>query len=56
MSKIEYFAVNFQNVDDWYTLVTNVTSEGPADGKLMVGDYIRSIDGEALKNTSEVGL
>ena len=47
-----YFS--FQKTDDWYTLVTQVTTGGPADGKLMVGDWIRSINGEALVNPSEV--
>ncbi|KAK3102673.1 hypothetical protein FSP39_013057 [Pinctada imbricata] len=47
------YKVKKNNVDDWYTLVTSVTSEGPADGKLMIGDYIRSIDGQALKNPAE---
>lgn len=46
--------LSFQKTDDWYTLVTQVTTEGPADGKLMVGDWIRSINGEALVNPSEV--
>lgn len=32
-----------------------VTQDGPADGKLMVGDWIRSIDGQALVNPNEVG-
>ncbi|XP_061187342.1 uncharacterized protein LOC133195501 [Saccostrea echinata] len=41
------------NADDWYTLVTSVTEDGPADGKLMVGDWIRSIDGHALANPKE---
>lgn len=44
------------NTDDWYTLVTMVTQDGPADGKLMVGDWIRSIDGQALVNPNEALL
>lgn len=43
-----------QSTDDWYTLVTQVTQGGPADGRLMVGDWIRSIDGHALVNPNEV--
>ena len=46
--------LSFQKTDDWYTLVTQVTTGGPADGKLMVGDWIRSINGEALVNPNEV--
>lgn len=46
--------LSFQKTDDWYTLVTQVTTGGPAEGKLMVGDWIRSINGEALVNPSEV--
>lgn len=38
--------------DDWYTLVIEVR-EPPALGKLMVGDYIRSVNGQALSNPKE---
>lgn len=38
--------------DDWYTLVVEV-KEPPAEGKLMIGDYIRSINGQALATPQE---
>lgn len=38
--------------DDWYTLVVEV-KDTPAEGKLMIGDYIRSINGQALATPHE---
>ncbi|XP_033745230.1 uncharacterized protein LOC117330827 [Pecten maximus] len=42
-----------KNADDLYTLVECITPEGPADGKLMVGDWIRSVNGQPLQSPRE---
>ena len=42
-----------QRQDDWYTLVVEV-KDIPAEGTLMIGDYIRSINGQALATPQEV--
>ncbi|XP_060074146.1 uncharacterized protein LOC132553878 [Ylistrum balloti] len=42
-----------KNADDLYTLVECITPDGPADGKLMVGDWIRSVNGQPLQSPRE---
>ena len=45
--------LSIQRQDDWYTLVVEV-KDVPAEGTLMIGDYIRSINGQALATPQEV--
>lgn len=46
----------FQNTDDsteMYTIVSEIDKNGPADGKLDVGDWIRSVNRQPLLSGSQ---
>ena len=43
-----------QNNDDIFTLVEHIEPGGSADGKLQIGDWIRSVNGQPLQTPREV--